>query len=71
MIVGKDGNPPIEVDPEREELDPKQRVQEIICAVRLLQREGLGDRTPDQICIAVTKGFLKQLQPNSVFLTKY
>lgn len=60
MIVGKDGHPFCEVDEERLSIPGKQRTIEILCAVRLLQREGFGKTTPNRVGELITNAILKQ-----------
>ena len=60
MLVGKDGHPFCEVDEERLSIPGKQRTIEILCAVRLLQREGFGKTTPNQVSELITNAIQKQ-----------
>jgi len=60
MLVGKDGHPFVEVDEERLEIPGQQRVLEICCACRLLQREGFGKTTPNHIVDKITDAIRKQ-----------
>jgi len=60
MIVGKDGHPFCEVDEERLSIPGKQRIIEILCAIRLLQREGFGKTTPNQISELITNAIQNQ-----------
>lgn len=63
MLVGKDGHPDTElygIDEERLALPAKQRVMEILCAIRLLQREGFGKVTPDHTCDMITNAIRNQ-----------
>ena len=60
MIVGEDGHPFCEVDEERLLVPGKQRLIEILCAVRLLQREGFGKTTPNRVSELITNFIQKQ-----------
>ena len=60
MLVGKDGHPFCEVDEERLSIPGKQRMTEILCSVRLLQREGFGKPTPNRVSELITNAIQKQ-----------